>query len=367
MPTYLFAGGGTGGHLYPALAIAERLIELAPDSRAVFACSTRPLDATILGAERLAGEPAAFEAIPAHPFGIRPRVLWRFVTTWGRAVRAGRDMIRAREPACVVAMGGFVAAPVAQAAVAQRRRLALVNLDAVPGRANRWIARRAGRIFTGPDAGPASWERVGPIVRRAAMAPAPREECRRRLGLDPSRPTLLVTGASQGARSINQAMSLLTRGRPALFAEGRWQVIHQTGPGEVDAAREAYASAAIPALVAEFLSPMGVAWGAADAGVGRAGAGIVAEAWANGVPMVFMPYPHHRDQHQRANALPLVRAGAAELIEDLADPERTAPALGDALVRVMDPARRAGMVDALRSLGPVRGAERVAAGLLAMV
>src|SRR5690606_17160522 len=105
-----------------------------------------------------------------------------------------------------VAMGGFVAAPCAQAARVEKVELALVNLDAVPGKANRWIARRADRVLTAADVGPPEWARIGAIVRRQALAPGSPAACRAALGLDPDRPVLLVTGASQGARSLNELM-----------------------------------------------------------------------------------------------------------------------------------------------------------------
>src|SRR5262245_27487710 len=142
--TILFAGSGTGGHLFPALAIAEQVIERAPGTRTRFLCSDRPLDAEILKAERLRDSAVEFDVVPAKPFGSRPLTLAKFVWSWGGAVRAGREAIAAAKkdgPVWVVAGGGFVAAPVVQAARAEKVPVLMLNLDAVPGRANRWIAR----------------------------------------------------------------------------------------------------------------------------------------------------------------------------------------------------------------------------------
>src|SRR6185369_12742683 len=147
--TILFAGGGTGGHLFPALAIAEQVVERAPGTRVRFLCSDRPLDAEILRAERLGGGAVGFEVVPAKPFGSRPVTLAKFVWSWGGAVRAGRAAILAAKkdgPVWVVAGGGFVAAPVVQAARAENVPVLMLNLDAVPGRANRWIARHAEKV-----------------------------------------------------------------------------------------------------------------------------------------------------------------------------------------------------------------------------
>jgi len=379
MPTtFLFAGGGTGGHLFPGLAIAEQLAAQCSAAggggstgtkggiKAVFACSTRPLDAEILRTQCV-----EFHPIPAEPFGLSPRRLVKFLTSWSGAVRASRDLIRAQGGAPtvhVVAMGGFVAAPFAHAARAENVPVTLVNLDAVPGRANRWIARRAGAIFTSAEvdkpSGGTKWTLVPPIVRKQAMPPGPPELCRARFKLEPNRPTLLVTGASQGAKSINDFLiAMLERSRDAFIAHG-WQVIHQTGKGEVERVRAAYAQAKVHAVTDQFIEDMGAAWGAADLAVSRAGAGSVAEAWAAKVPAIFMPYPYHKDEHQRINALPLERAGVCVIAKDLIDPSLNADQIGPTLIDLLThPDKRAGMRTGFATLGPADGANRIAAFL----
>ncbi len=378
----IFAGGGTGGHIFPGLAIAERLRERSdlpdrrrgaePAVRCVFAVSRRALDAQILGT---AGEEMAI--IPAEPLGIRPRALIRFISSWGKAVRASRALIRRVRDECpggldVLAMGGFVAGPFVQAARVEGAAVTLVNLDAVPGRANRWIAGRAGRVLSAVplEAGvlPARGgiTVVPPIVRRAALAPGPAAECRRMLGLDPDRPTLMVTGASQGARSVNEFATAFVGEHRAELLRDRWQVVHQTGKGEAEGARAAYGAAGVPAVVEAFFDRMGLLWGSADLAVSRSGAGSVAEAWANTVPTVFMPYPYHKDQHQKHNAQGLMAAGASIVCDDLIDAGRNVEAIGPALLElVRDAAARGRMRAAYAKLGPADGAERIAAQLLA--
>lgn len=374
---FVFAGGGTGGHLYPGVAIAERLIEISGQFgagpgvvRVVFACSTRPLDAELLRAERV-----EFRTIPAEPFGVSPRTLARFASTWGKAVRAGRTLVRdlraEHQSVRVVAMGGFVAAPMAQAARAERCPVALVNLDATPGKANRWIARHADPVFTSAEVvgvrGADRWTGVPPIVRRAALPPGDAARCRKSLGLDPERSTLLVTGASQGAQSINDFVTALVGRSPEVFAGGRWQVIHQAGGrADLPAIERAYANARVPALVRALLNPMGAAWGAADLAISRAGAGSVAEAWAAGVPTVFMPYPYHRDEHQRLNAMPLQRSGACVIASDAIRVEENTQAIGPLVIGLMlDESKRRSMHTAMEGLGPADGATKVARALLA--
>lgn len=378
-PALLFAGGGTGGHIYPALAIREALAErLGSAPECVFLCSGRAIDRRIL--ER---EGVAFEPLPAQAPGLRPRALARFLAGWGPSVRAARARIRAFRRAgadpIMVATGGFVAAPAAQAARVERCPVHLIHLDDPPGKANRFIARFAARAYSvvgAPErcstakAGASRGGQpiaIAPIVRRAALAPGDPVQCRHLLGLDPNRPTLLVLGGSQGARTINQFIARFA-GEPGRPLAG-WQLIHQTGADAAEAVRAELATlgeaAPAPRVVEPYVDPVGPAWGAADLAICRAGAGTVAEAWANRVPAIFLPYPFHTDQHQRRNAEPLARAGGALILEDLRDPEANLRAHGAAVAGVLgDPARRAAMRQALAALGPVDGAARVAAVLL---
>lgn len=370
--TLIFAGGGTGGHLYPGLAIAERVRDQSGGLvQALFLCSDRPLDAEILSKEGV-----DFVPLGARPLSLRPRGFARFAASWGKAVRDSRRLMRelkspdspqAIGDVRVVAMGGFVAAPVVQAARVEKIPVTLVNLDAVPGKANRWIARRAERVLTAakvPGRIGDNWELVGPVVRRSALARGTPRECRARIGLDPCRATLMVTGGSQGAASVNE---FTTRAIASLGADASrsWQVIHQCGKGCRDAVSKAYSDAGVHAVVQEFTGAIGDWWGAADMAVGRAGAGTVAEAWANRVPTLFMPYPYHRDQHQKRNAQALVDAGGALIIDDLIDPDANIRANLDPFAGLLKSASaRAAMRGALEKLGPADGAERAALAVL---
>ncbi|MBL8764864.1 MAG: UDP-N-acetylglucosamine--N-acetylmuramyl-(pentapeptide) pyrophosphoryl-undecaprenol N-acetylglucosamine transferase [Phycisphaerae bacterium] len=363
-PCVIFAGGGTGGHLFPGLAVAESLVRMRPGASSLFACSDRPLDAEILSR---AG--ASFEPLPAKPVSLRPRGLWRFLRGWGPSVRRGTALIRAaRSTGCspvVAAMGGYAAAPVVMAARAERCPVVLVNLDARPGKANRWIARHTARTFTAASVEPMpeGWEWVRPIVRDAARASGPRAGYRRGLGLDPDLPVLMVTGGSQGARSINALMRTLVESRPDALRG--WQVLHQTGEHDNAVLIAAYEARGVRAIVQRFSDRMAEWWGGAELAVSRAGAGSVAECWANSVPTLFLPYPYHRDEHQRFNARALERAGAAEVVRDRIEPGANMADAGEALTRLLgDAPARNRMVQAIRGLGPADGAERVAEGIL---
>ncbi|MCZ6611915.1 MAG: UDP-N-acetylglucosamine--N-acetylmuramyl-(pentapeptide) pyrophosphoryl-undecaprenol N-acetylglucosamine transferase [Planctomycetota bacterium] len=359
--TFLFAGGGSGGHLSPALAIAERIGELEPSARSLFVCSRREIDATMLSEAKV-----CFEPIAASPFSVRPRPLLRFVANYRRSIHTVKALIQRERVDRLVALGGFVSAPVVVAAAKCHVPVTLINLDDPPGKANRWIARRCEQVFSAIDVGqlPRFAQRVvGMPIRRCALAPHDSKWCRNELGLDPARLTLLVTGASQGSRSINALLIALAASDPSMFAD--WQVCHLCGRADSDAVRRAYAAASIPAVVVSFVHHIGLAWGAADLAISRAGASSVAEAWANSVPTIFVPYPHHRDQHQQRNAQPMVAVGGAVIEPDHLDPTINAHHIGTTLRALLsDHDRRRTMQVNLRAHPPADAAVTIARLLL---
>lgn len=360
----LYAGGGTGGHIFPNIAIREQLTEqLAARSlshASLFFVSDREVDAKIL-----TGEGLPFVASRAKPFGLRPRLIWRWWTNWrpavAQAARAIRDLSQGGRKVVVCCTGGFVSAAAAKAARNLGVPVVMVNLDAVPGKANRWIAKHADRVITAaaiPSGSPA-WPTIPPIVRKAALPAGSAHECRESLGLDPNKPVVLVTGASQGAASLNNFLQLFVVRRAAALAG--WSVLHQTGPGDWSKLADAYRDAEVPAIVTPFVAGMGKWWGAAELCVGRCGAGIVAEAWASTTPSLFLPYPYHKDQHQRVNAEPLARAGAAIIETDRIESEANMQALGDTLATLLtDAPRRTTMRAAYAGLGTPNGATQAA-------
>lgn len=240
--------------------------------------------------------------------------------------------------------------------------VALVNLDAVPGVANRYLARFADIVFSTyttprlPEAIP-----IGLPLRRTAMAAMTPGDARRQLGLDPELYTLFITGATHGAGSMIDAVrSLITD--PAMRASLRgWQVLHQCGAHPPADLQAHYDAADISAKVVAYLENMGVAWAAADVAIARAGAGTVAEAWANVTPTVFLPNPHHPHQRLGLNTRPLVDTGGALTVDDQLDSGRTASHLGKALADLLrDPQRRATMRDALARTKPTDGSTALA-------
>jgi UDP-N-acetylglucosamine--N-acetylmuramyl-(pentapeptide) pyrophosphoryl-undecaprenol N-acetylglucosamine transferase len=264
--------------------------------------------------------------------------------------------------AAVVATGGFVSGPAITVAARAGLPCAMVNLDAVPGQANRLLVRRCTQVFTAyrssrlPGA-----KAIGLPLRKASVGDPDPAMARRALGLPLDRPLVLVTGATHGATSVIHAMEALVR-RPALVDALRgWQVLHQCGTYDVPGLRTAYDAAGVEATVVDYLDAMGQAWAAADLAVSRAGAGSVAEAWANATPTVFLPNPYHRDQHQRHNAQPMVDGGGAVMLSDEIDAERNADLLLPVLLELLgDRRRRDGMRQAARRTCPPDGAVAVA-------
>jgi len=364
-PTFIFAGGGTGGHLYPSLAIAERVRSQRPGARFLFLCSDRPIDRRVLEPEGV-----EFRPLPAKPIGVRPRTLWRFARNWPASVRQTRAAIRETRAGGgavhLVALGGFVAAPAVQAARVEGVPVTLVNIDAAPGKANRWIARRCGpgsafTTYASPEH--PHWRLVNPIVRGAAASVGDQRACRKELGLDPEAPVLMVTGGSLGAGSVNALMAALAARDAAAFRG--WQVIHQCGDGAAEDLVGAYGSAGVRAVVAPFTRQMGLWWGSATLAVARAGAGSVAEAWCNRVPCVFLPYPYHHDDHQRKNAESLASRGAALLYRDHADTAKNLAEAGEGIARLLrNPVELGALREASAGLPPADGAATVAAFLL---
>ena len=276
-------------------------------------------------------------------------------------------MIRRSNVGAVVATGGFVAAPVIWAAGKTGVPVAIMSLDAVAGKANRHLASRATTLFTVySDPRWPKAERIGLPLPREAIGPDDPAEARKQLELDPQRNTLLVTGGSLGAETINRMMIGLIGTIPVRKALADWQVLHLAGPASTGKPilaelRAAYERAGVVARVETFCHAMGLAWSAASLAVARAGANTVAEVWANHTPTIFMPYPYHRDQHQRRNAEPLAEIDGAAISMDLIDPQANTKELAGPLSALLsNPAQRRHMARRLRETRPANGAQIIA-------
>jgi UDP-N-acetylglucosamine--N-acetylmuramyl-(pentapeptide) pyrophosphoryl-undecaprenol N-acetylglucosamine transferase len=358
-PSYVFAGGGTGGHLFPGLAVADSLRRREPEAAITFFTTARALDKELVGRT-----PFAQIEQPVRPFTAHPLRFPGFWWSWHKSVRAARAFLTDKRPRAVLGLGGYAAGPAVVAAHSLGIRTAILNQDALPGRANRWLARHADLVVLQWDVsrthfpGGTNCQTLGCPIR-AEFASASRQEGRRCFDLDPDRLVLLVTGASQGARTVNRVMQ---RVWPEFSAErDDWQLLHLSGSLDEDETRAAYAAGGVPAKVLAFTHEMWLAVAAADAVVSRAGASTLAELTALGRPSILLPYPYHRDRHQHANAQVLVDAGAAVLVEDRLDPAQNRGPVLEALQRLADAATRERMAQAAHALARPRAAADLAA------
>jgi UDP-N-acetylglucosamine--N-acetylmuramyl-(pentapeptide) pyrophosphoryl-undecaprenol N-acetylglucosamine transferase len=346
----VMSGGGTGGHLFPGLAVAQELVRLG-GAEVMFIGSGRPLEAEVLGRQGFALKTVPVAGMMGRGLVAKFLVMLRLP---GAVLKAGR-LLKRFGADLVIGLGGYSAGPVGLAAKRRGVPLVLLEQNVRPGRTNRWLSRYAARIFiafaeTARELGQEKCLLTGNPVRREVAEAAGRTVA------DDGRFHLLVFGGSQGARAINEALS---DAAPALAADaGRLAVIHQTGPGQVEAVREAYERSGIFAEVSEFIHDMAAAYARADLAVCRAGATTLAELCAAGVPAVLIPYPFAAAGHQEENARALTQAGAAEMI---LQSELTGPGLAETVLKFMDDrARLAEMAGAARDLGRPDAATRIA-------
>lgn len=306
------AGGGTGGHIFPGLAIAREFRRREPGTRVLY-----------LGAAGRLEERVVPREVPAvHFHGLRVRGLKgqgplgaiRALALAARAVGECRREIAAFGADLLLGTGGYSSGPAAIAARTLGVPVVLQEQNAVPGLTNRLLGRIARRVFIAFEparrhfpAGRAVL--AGNPVREEALVA--QTEVGRAAGL-----RLLVLGGSQGARGVNR---LVAAALPSLAAAGLdVSFVHQSGEPEREAVAAAYRAAGLAAEVAAFFDAMGERYGAADLVVARAGAGTIAEIAANGRPAILVPFPHAAGDHQRANARWLADRGGALIVEEQA-------------------------------------------------
>lgn len=351
----LIMAGGTGGHVFPALAVAGVL--RARRREIVWLGTRRGIEARLVPG---AGYP--LECIDVEGLrGRGPRGWLLAPLTLARAVAQARAVLRRRRPGVVLGCGGFAAGPGGVAAWLARIPLVIHEQNAIAGLTNRWLARCATRVAEGfPGSFPAGCHAVhvgNPVRAEIAALPPPRQRAAGRTG--PLR--LLVFGGSQGAAALNR---LLPPALAALPAAARPVVLHQAGAREWEATGRAYRERGVAAEVRAFIDDMAAAYADADLVVARAGALTVTELAAAGVAALLVPFPAAVDDHQTRNAAFLVAAGAARMLAEAGlTPERLAAELA-----ALGAEGRAGLVamgEAARARAITDAAERVAGLCLA--
>lgn len=345
----VIAGGGTGGHLYPGLAVARELIRQRPETVVTFAGTARGLEATVVPREGFALDLLRSVGIKGRSIGARVRGLGMLVPS---ALDAWRLLSR-RKPSVVVGVGGYSSGPVVFLAALRRMPTLVLEQNAVPGLTNRLLARvvRAAAVnydTTRSYFGDGAFVAGNPVRREFfTIADKPAGS---------AGPRVLVLGGSQGAHAINEAMAgaapILAARVPGI------SIVHQTGTRDLEAVRSAYAKVPIDARAEAFLDPVVDAVRDADLVVCRAGATTLAELAAAGRTAVLIPFPAATDDHQRKNALVLAEAGAAVLVDQR---DLTAEGVADTIAGLLgDSARLARMRAAVRTFAKPNAAEQIA-------
>jgi len=328
--TYIFAGGGSGGHLYPGIAIAEELRRRNPAAECRFVGSARPLEQTIL-----ASTPFEHHALPVEPLSLVRKSPIQFLRRNWRAWRDARQLLANEHPAWVIGLGGYISVPTVWAARRRGIPILLIEQNAVPGAATRWLAGMARHIALTFDEARAHLPRHAPIMLTGnplrgdilAIAQHSRPET------EHSPKTLLILGGSQGAESLNRAVVAALAG---IQTELRgWRIVHQTGAGRAAAISEAYRQHSIPATVADFFPKIAQWYAEADLVISRSGATTLAELACLGCPSILVPYPFAADHHQRANARAFVNRDAAVMVEQAATSDETERQLREPLATLL--------------------------------
>ncbi len=385
MSRVIFAGGGTGGHLYPALNIATAMREARPGLETVFVGAKRGVEARVLPEKGV-----DYRLLPLQPIH-RSRVWrnWRLLpsllgSVWGLAGLTAR-----RRPALVVGTGGYASGPACGWAVLTGIPVALQEQNAFPGLATRWISRYARQVHLGfPEAGAHLRPGRRTVVRHHGNPIAPPDtnadaaEARRFFGLAADSTVLLVVGGSQGSHAINQALlGAIERvagtdvdgtGRPAWrVADGErpdgLEILWATGPAHIEPIRTRLEAAGVGDWVRPtgYIDAMPKALAAADLAVSRAGAMGTAELLAWGVPAILVPLPTSAADHQAHNARALEEAGAALALPEL---ELTPGRLWTEIIELAtDAGRRARMAERAVARAQPDAARRIAADLLEIV
>jgi UDP-N-acetylglucosamine--N-acetylmuramyl-(pentapeptide) pyrophosphoryl-undecaprenol N-acetylglucosamine transferase len=333
----LIAGGGTGGHLYPGIAVARELLARLPDARVAFVGTAAGIESRVIPREGLSLDVIRSAGLK----GKSVAALLRGVTLLPVSALDAWQVISRRRPAVVIGVGGYSSGPVVGLAALRGIPTLLMEQNAMPGLTNRALARMVNAAAVTYEASIAFFGSkafvAGNPVRTEFFGGADDEH-----GTPPGAARVLVFGGSQGAHAINMAM---VAAAPRLAAAApRLAITHQTGERDLDVVRDGYRAAGVEARVEPFIFAMDREMKAADVVVCRAGATTLAELTAARRPSILIPLPTATDDHQRKNAEALVEQGAADLVEQR---NLTGESLAAAIVALAgDPDRRRRMRDA---------------------
>jgi len=322
----IIAGGGTGGHLFPGIAVASALTARLTDASILFVAGRRPMEKDILCK-------AGFDAVSIDVEGIKGRGWKKGVPVLLRLPKSifqSAGVIRRFSPSVVLGVGGYSSGPFCTAAKLMGVPTAIHEQNSYPGVTNRLLSHWVDRIFVSFEQSRTCFRKGEPILTGNPVRP---ELQQARIGArSKTQPfTILVMGGSQGARAINrvfvEALGLMEDKRKDMA------VIHQTGQGDYERVMEDYRHRGLEAEIEPFIADMASAYSRADLVIGRAGASTIFELAAAGKPSILIPYPHATNRHQEINAGELVGVGGAEMI---LEKDLTAEGLAGVMTRYGD-------------------------------
>jgi UDP-N-acetylglucosamine--N-acetylmuramyl-(pentapeptide) pyrophosphoryl-undecaprenol N-acetylglucosamine transferase len=341
MTRVLIAGGGTGGHLFPGVAIAEELRAREPDAEVRFVGTKRGIEARVL--PELGWELSLIEVSGLKTVGALGAV--RGLFRLPRALWQARRVVKQFAPDAVIGVGGYASGPVVLMAKLRGIPTAICEQNSIPGLTNKLLGRVVRRVFVAFAQSqrffkPKKTTLIGNPVRRDLL-----QRLASATAAPDARVHVLVSGGSLGAVAVNalaaDALVELAKTMPI-------DIVHQTGEKDLEATRARYAKAGVAADCRAFIKDMAAAYARADLVIGRAGATTVAELAIAGKPAVFIPYPHAADNHQELNAREMADAGAALMFRQA---DLTADALAAAVAPLLaDGARRAEMGAKMKAL-----------------
>ena len=330
-PHIVFAGGGTGGHLFPGLAVAQQLRTLLPEATLTFAGSGK-----LLEQQQVATAGFRYVTIPCRPAPRRPWQTVRFVADNFAGYCAARWLLREQHVSLVVGLGSYSSAATVRAAQSHHLPTVLLEANAVPGRATRWLAPGASLVCAAfaqiePHLKMARVRVTGNPVRQEFLRAGRRAQPRLPMVANARKRQLVILGGSGGAERLNENLPRTCYKLGAALRN--WQIVHQTGAGPVAATQELYMKLGIQAVVVSFIDNVADVLRASDLVVCRGGGTTLAELAVSATPAVVVPYAEATDDHQTENARRYAAEGACRLVVEH-DP---AARLDDRLVRTLRP------------------------------